>query len=246
MTTHLVQVLGAAGIVETIVEFSYALVNLEEFTSFERVFFLVSGSAEMAGEVTVLWWMTKRMLKKDNVADACKVAKDYVRDPMHIWCFSPWWEEEGYDFDLEDGAVRALALSLLPSLFWWVILSIMVFGSGFESDGDGDVMLVLFAASLGFFLSFVVCLLLVLLVYPNGYPFYSCLYSMQKIFEIYLLLSRRERLASDVLGVLLICFQLLELVSCALVVGKFITVKYCEIKRRIVHPIWDEAGVPQC
>lgn len=246
MATCALQVLGTAGIVETIVEFSYALVNLEDFTPFERLFFLVSGGAEVIGEMTVLSWMIKMMIKKDNAADACRVAKDYVRDPIHIWCFSPWWEEPGYDFDLEDGAVRALALSLLPTLFWWVVLAIMVFVSGFESDGDGEIMLALSAVSLGFSLFFAVSLCCSLLDYPNGYPFYACLYSVQKVFEVYFLLSRRERLATSELGVLLFVFQLVELVSCALIVGKFILAKYFESKMRVVHPSWDEPDPPQC
>lgn len=54
MATFALQLLGSAGIVETVVEFPYALVNLKDFTPFERVFFLFSGSAEMLGELIVL------------------------------------------------------------------------------------------------------------------------------------------------------------------------------------------------
>lgn len=61
---------------------------------------------------------------------------------------------------------------------------------------------------------------------------------MQKVFEVYLLLSRRDRLASGDLGMSLIIFQLLELLSCVLIGGIFMLVKCMERKaRRSSHTV---------
>lgn len=239
MASALFQVLGTAGIVESVVEFSYAIMNSENFTPFERIFFLVSGSAEMVGEATLLFFMVRRMLKKDSAGNACRVGRSYLRDPMHVWSFSPWWEEEGYDFDLEDNAVRALILSLLPTLFWWVVLAILTLGLGFESEGDGRVMLALSSVSLCFFVAFSASVCFSLLDYPNGYPVYACLYAVPKVFEVYLLETRRERLImSDEgkLGLPLFILQLLGLLSCLLVVGKFLVTRCHYFERAKTSP----------
>lgn len=119
MATYVLQVLGTVGIIETIVEFSYAVVKINDFTPFEKVFFLVSGTFEMVGELFVLCCMVKTMLGKDDAPEACEVAKNYVKDPIHIYAFSPWEGEDGYDNDLEEGVGVAIILALAPTLFWW-------------------------------------------------------------------------------------------------------------------------------
>lgn len=239
MASAVLQVLGTAGIVESVVEFAYAIMNSENFTPFESVFFSVSGGAEILGEATLLFFMVRRMLKKDSAGSACRVGRHYLRDPIHIWCFSPWWEEEGYDFDLEDNAVRALILSLMPTLFWWVVLAILTLGMGFQSDGDFNVMLILSSVSLCFFVSFSASLCFSLLDYPNGYPVYASLYAVPKVFEVYLLETRRERLImSDggKLGLPLLILQLLGLLSCLLVVGKFAVTRCHYFERAKTSP----------
>lgn len=228
MATFTLQVLGSAGIVETLVEFLYALVNLRDFTTFERLFFLVSGSAEMIGEVIVLGYMARRMLELDNAADAFNVAKDYVKDPIQIVCSSLWRQEEEFNDDLEEGAYLAVFFTFWPTLFWWSVLAIMVFGEGFESDGDDEIMLALSIVSACSFFCFCTWLCTSWLDNINEYPFMVCVYSVQKVFEVYILLSRRERLASGALAVLLIIFQLVELLFCTFIVGKYVLVKYFE------------------
>lgn len=227
------QVLGAAGIVETVVEISYVIVNYAVFTPFERKLFVVSGIAEMVGEVVFVGYMIESVLKKDarGRADACTVAKHFARDPLHVYGFSPWGRrgnlpenEPGFDRVLNGSAAFGLVLAFLPTSFWWAILAFAVFGQGFESDGDGSIMLVLSFVSLCMFLVFSVKVIFdieVLHVFAT-YPTLACLYSVQKVFEVYLLISRRERLASTWLGDALIVFQLTELLSCVLVVGKFV------------------------
>lgn len=49
-----VQLFGTMGLIETVVVFSNAITNRENFTTFEEVFFLTSGSIEMLGEVAFL------------------------------------------------------------------------------------------------------------------------------------------------------------------------------------------------
>lgn len=46
-----IQVLVTAGLVEMVVEFTYVVTNRDNFTPFEEVFFLTSGSIEMLGEL---------------------------------------------------------------------------------------------------------------------------------------------------------------------------------------------------
>lgn len=70
-------------IVETVVGFSYALINLKGLALFERMFFLVSGSDEMFGEVLVLFLTVGRMLELDNAAGALILASDYAKTSMH-------------------------------------------------------------------------------------------------------------------------------------------------------------------
>lgn len=237
MATYVLQVLGTVGIIETIVEFSYAIVKLEDFTPFEKTFFLVSGTFEMAGELFVLWRMVKTMLSKDNAPEACDVAKSYVKDPIHIYAFSPWQGEDGYDDDLEEGAGYGIILALLPTLFWWLILIVMIFAAGFASQGDETIMLAL--AIVSFFsclytLGIVGAMRLFKLAVPTyltaGYAMLPWLYSVQKVFEVYLLISRGDRLAADELGVSLILFQLVELTSCAVIVGKYALVQFFKRK----------------
>lgn len=171
------------------------------------------------------------MLKSDSTAEACSVAKDYVRDPIHILCFSPWQDEQEYDADLDNGVSLAVVLTILPTLFWWLVVAIMVFGTGFESDRDREITLALSIVSYSLFLIFCISFRTVMLDYPNDYPFLACLYSIQKVFEVYLLRSRRGRLASGELGVMLIVFQLVELLPYALIVGKYVLVKYFDHRR---------------
>lgn len=249
MMATFVQVVGIAGIAETLVEFSYALANLKDFTPFEYVFFLVSGSVEMFTVLIVMGIMARTMLKKNNIADACRVAKYYLRDPIHVICFPPWREEEGYDADLEAGAFIAIFYPFWPTFSWWLVLT---FGTGFKSDGDRDLMLTLSVVSL--------CSLLLFLVtcIPSGwddvakYPLLASFYSVPKVFELYLLASRQERLASSKLGVMLIYLQVLEVLSCAFIVSRYI-LKYLELSqaresnpghRRCCSPLFMYRAVP--
>lgn len=117
MFTLFLEVLGSAGVVETIAEFTYAIASLDSCTSFERIFSTVSGTAELLGELSALGCMVQTMTQTTNANDALGVAKNYIQHPIHIYACLPWVEEEGHDRDLERAAVWVLGLTMLPTLF---------------------------------------------------------------------------------------------------------------------------------
>ncbi|CAM9721959.1 unnamed protein product, partial [Ectocarpus fasciculatus] len=74
-----VQLFGTMGLIETVVEFSYAITNRENFTTFEEVFFLTSGSIEMLGEVAFLLMGIGVFFRKKDRAGF----KALLKDPVH-------------------------------------------------------------------------------------------------------------------------------------------------------------------
>lgn len=231
------QILGAAGIVETFVEISYAIINYADFTPFERKLFFVSGIAETIGEVIFVGYMIESVLKKDirrSASDACTAATNFTRDPLHVYGFSPWGRrnnmpqnEPGFDKELNGSAAFGLVLAFFPSLCWWAIFPFAVFTDGFKSAGDYSVMLALSITSFCMFIVFSVKVMFDVEVFHvfATYPTLACLYSVQKVFEVYLLLARHDRLANTELGEALLVLQLVEILSCALVVGKYVIVQ---------------------
>ena len=230
------QALGRVGLIGTLVEFLYALINLEDFTPFERAFFVASGTFEMVGVLCILAFMRKAILRQNNAPVAWELVKKYVNDPILTLANSLWGCEEGYDDELETGARFAIISSSAPVVFWWLALTIMVFGAGFVGDGDDHIMGVLAAVSFCIFLGFVVvgslCMAGIRLprYLTEGHAVLPYLYSVQKVFGLYLCLSRKDRLPSDELGKALIGFQLERLVVCAVNVVKYQLVLFFDRK----------------
>ena len=235
----LLQALGKVRLIGTLVTSGYALVKLE-FTPFESAFFVVSGLFEMVGVLCILAFMRKAILGQDNAPAALERAKKYLYDPIHIYAYSPWEGEEEYDDELETGARVAIILSSAPAVFWWLALAIMVCCAAFVSDGDDHIVGVLAAVS------FCSCFATVVLgglsfagiwlprYLTEGHAVLPYLYSVQKVFGVYLLLSQHDRLASDELGVSVILFQLQGLVACAWIVFKYQILLYFDTP--LQHP----------
>lgn len=215
-----IQVLGTAGLVETVVEFTYVVTNRESFTPFEEVFFLTSGSIEMLGEVLFLMVGLYIFLGEKD----CNRAKALLRDPVHN-CARVAFDEaadtdtaKGFEDDYYRGSAFAIVISVLSLPVWATFWP--VWGSLFDGDGDGGLRLALSICSLA-----LCCTLLFLACKGKEDPavyVVFVMYAMEKVFEVYILLSDLERLCPGDLGKALVAFELTEILSVAYIVPVFV------------------------
>ncbi|CAM9386703.1 unnamed protein product [Choristocarpus tenellus] len=211
----LVQVLGTAGVVETLVEFYYVVTQRDIFTQFEETYFLTTGSLELAGEVFALALGLLIVKRHGQDLSLPKIAQLAARDPIHILAHPKGERGKLAKHILRIGflGVGVSVISLIP---WALFLP--VWG---PFEGDDTLRLALSTVSAS---SLLVCLFascgMGSSVHRDNSLFVSAavLYAVQKIFEVYLLISRMDRLAPSDLGKTLIVFQLTELLSVLVVV----------------------------
>lgn len=216
------QVLGAAGLVETVVEFTYVLTNRENFRPFEEVYFLVTGCTEMLGEAAFLLMVMKISFRDRTI----KVLKSLFRDPVHnlakrAFDLTAGKEAEEVAGDYVDGSILAVLVSVL-SLFVWATFWPVWGVPPFEGDGDGGLRLALSSCSLG-----ICCIWLYFSCSEKTVTgTASCLvfimYATVKVFEVLILLSDLGRLCPGGLGKALVAFLLVEITSVAFILVRFV------------------------
>jgi len=223
------QVLGLCGLAGTIVEFIYVWTNTDKFTNFEGVFFLMTGTFEMLGEVIyvarcLIFTLTNWTFPVKSVAETL------AKDPIHIAVLlndrvragiygKNQQELEAWKY--EEAAVEcslsSIVISTLPMLPW--ALFFPVWGPRF--DGDECPRLALSIFSLG---------LIVLQVlaartssdWTRLIPLMSlcAVYTAGKVVEMYVILSHADRLIKSDLGWWLVGLQVTEVLSIVFYYGR--------------------------
>ncbi|CAN0092693.1 unnamed protein product [Scytosiphon promiscuus] len=225
MSEHVATVLGAIGLAETITEFVYALALRKSFTPFESIFFLTGGSFELVGELVAV------ALGMRYVWQANYGSEDFVdnmgvvlKDPIHNLAY-PHRDAGVIVTALLAASSVGVMISNVPVLLWATFFPVW-------GDFSGDVgvrLLLSIVSSLCMSSQF----LLQVACKRRGeeIPFWMrtcifCLkYSLGKGVEVYLLISKSNRLAPDELGKALITFQMIELLSVAVVIARALTSK---------------------
>lgn len=219
------QVFGAAGLIESFVEITYAMTNRHNFTNFEAVFFITSACCEVAGEIVFLFVACCMLSCTPGLWLSCH-AKLISRDPIHNLAGGNIDENIG-NFGEKSGMARteygilsygAVAISSFSMVGWATFYP--VWRKSFFGDGAGELRLALSIVS--------VCTIIpgvVFCVCPklrSMMPSFSMavmlftvpvLYMLEKGFSVYILLSDFGRICSGVLGMLLLVLQILEVLS---------------------------------
>lgn len=214
------QVLGAAGLVETVVEFTYVLTNRHNFTPFEEVFFLASGCTEMLAEVVFLLMVVRITFRDRNF----KVVKSVVRDPIHnlakrAFDLTAGKELEEIAGDYVDGAILTLLVAALPLPVWATFWP--VWGELFDGDGDDGLRLALSSCSLGLYCVWIYFSCREKTLTGTASCLVFVVYAMEKAFEVCVLLSDVERLCAGGLGKALLALLLVEISSLAFILARF-------------------------
>lgn len=229
----MLQAFGTAGLIETVVEFTYVLTNRDNFTEFEKVFFIASGSCEMAGELLFLFggcWMLRK-------ASSATLRTDYIkmlaRDPIHNmagYSVKTNAREEFEQAKYFNLSWIAVGVSVF-SFFCWAI-GYPLWCTSFDGDGDQDLRVALSVVSA---VSLVCCALAyytIIIRKAFGSRFlrthvllstFPVLYAIEKVFEVYILLSDLDRLCPGDLGTSLVVLQMLEIASVLVILGRSIT-----------------------
>lgn len=212
------QTFGTIGLIETIVEFTYVWTNEESFTEFEKVFFIATGSCEMAGEIMFLLVGFALLRDAPSRTSRCHYWKMLVKDPIHaVAGYKPMSDpsEERYQMAYAGNCFNALWISTIPMFCWATYYPI--WGHAFRGD-------LLFRLTLCGTCSILALITIALFVWRRQWwgindlssqlvalvPIY---YVLQKIFEVCLLLVHHDRLCPSDLGNALLMFQVTEILS---------------------------------
>lgn len=217
------QLFGISGLVATILEFIYINTNANSFTAFEYLFFWCVSLTEMGGETYLLvvgLWLLR------SFSCSPKLLTAMIKDPVHILAGAKFTESvSDEENELTKMALGALFMSWVSVYFW------VIFWPVWDRRFTGDEGL-RFALSV---VSLVLVLSLLCIRYLTGSPFIrgithqdysstkfnlfvsiiSLIYSMEKVFEVYILLSNKERLITGIVGEMLVGLQAAEIFSLA-------------------------------
>lgn len=240
------QVLGMAGLAESIFELVYILAEKENLRQFERFFFAFLASTELVGELVVfvtILGLTRTILykrhsmeRKEKVAEFVQVL---VRDPIHNLA-----DSAASVFADSKPYYKALTTSLLvsgyiPVLAWWFFVPVW---AGFDNDDDLSLKLWICCSAWIMLLGNLARKAILIprsdiqtisdipsavrrILGPDVAE-YVVFYSFSKIVALCLLYLREDRLADDNVGEALRAFQLAELSSSG----------------RVLWQIWSDGG----
>ncbi|CAN0089861.1 unnamed protein product [Ascophyllum nodosum] len=222
------QVFGAVALAQTAVGFAYAMENTEAFTNFEKVFFLLHSSMEVAAEALFLLMTLTTLYAEerccncmiDGGEDLMEGIKSWTRDALHNAVSRD--AVMGVN-DFSAPAFFALLLSLLSVVLWATFYPVW----GFSSEGESeDVRLALSIASAA-------CVAIVLLMplfcirndrldrYVNNSIYFA--FGVEKVFVLYFLLADVERLCAGPLGRTFVALLLLEIFSICVILVRVCT-----------------------
>lgn len=220
----IIQVFGAAGLIETVVQFTYALTNRENFTAFEEWYFLTSGCCEVAGEavflVAGLWLVARNPDPSKRGVGLSSLAKD----PVHCMAGSSFEATSGKVNEANENYARlsflGVLLSVLSFLAWASFWA--VWGDDFDGDGDEGVRWALSICALALTIIFLACWL-----WRKDESYYMLgtvmiMYAAGKGFQVYILATDLERMSPSDLGASLIILQAIEILSMAIVLGSIV------------------------
>lgn len=228
MGNIVMQALGTCGLAASIMEFIYVWTNRDSFTNFEEVFFLTAGSLEMLGEVVFL--ISGLIIASKN-SWSVEILKTLIQDPVHILASAGGGILSGDGAETVDEDIFlcsdwAFVISLLSALPWAVFFP--VWGPSFEEQGRLRLALSISSLVLLLFPSLIICFgeMISLEIKKRAMNIISsfclcALYAMEKVFEVFIILSEADRLMADDLGWWLVGFQVIEIFSVALFFGRF-------------------------
>ncbi|CBN80266.1 expressed unknown protein [Ectocarpus siliculosus] len=217
-----VQVFGAAGLVETVVEVAYVVTTLRRFTTFEEWYFLASVSFEVAGELLFLFAGICLLSRNSNRRTT---ARALTKDPVHHVA-AVATDSDYMSWEFAALSLASTVVSLLPLLAWATFLP--VWGEPFAEDGGDEGLRVALSA---FSLTGVVAMLASGERARRSSPGSKrqramdtlvvvgvVSYATQKAFEVCVLASAWERLCTGVLGKALVVLLTVEILSVAFAV----------------------------
>lgn len=228
---YLVQILGMAGLAETIAQAVFVS-TLDNVTDFERIFFTVNAIGELYGEIHALIGLTRYAMKawrsyrcpfswreypKDiQGLSPLEIIKVLARDPIHNLAYPP----KGFFSQDEEASTtffrvmrQGIALSAVaPAMIWASFILALA------NDVHHDAPLGRWLS--GFFWVFTVATSATVFLFVRHAPALFIIvawYLFTKAFAVYLLVARAGRLASGHAGEALLCLQLTEMMSCGIV-----------------------------
>lgn len=219
------QMFGAAGLVETFVEFTYIWSERQSFSNFEEVFFLVTSLCELVGEAiflcTAAFWL---ITTPPRTFQWCYVTM-LAKDPIHV--LASYSRIGGQSIGAHErqyvtACFVALSIPMLPMFLWATYYP--VWRGVFEGQGDDSFRWSLSAAS-----SLLVVAGIILGISNGGcggieipekwMEAFSFLvpvtYLLPKLFGAHVFLSNIERLSPGMLGMAFISLQIVEILSVA-------------------------------
>lgn len=222
MSEHVATILGAMGLVETVTEFVYAWVR-KSFTPFENVFFLTCGSFELFGELAAIFLSARYVWSAgyggEDLVDTMGVI---LKDPIHNLAY-PHRDAGVIDKSLLAASSVGVMVSNIPVLLWATFYPVW---GGFSGDVGARFLLSIISC---FFVASQHVVRFGCKSREQEVPFWvrTCFfcskYALCKGFEVFWLISKSDRLAPDELGKALITFQVVELLSVAIVIARAFT-----------------------
>ncbi|CAN0163821.1 unnamed protein product [Ectocarpus fasciculatus] len=215
-----VQVFGAAGLVETVVEVAYVVTNLHRFTIFEEWYFLASVSFEVVGELLFLFAGVCLLSRTSNRRTT---AKALTKDPVHHVA-AVATDSDYMSWEFAALSLASTFVSLLPLLAWATFFP--VWWDSFAGDDEG-----LRVALSAFSLTGVVALLASAEMARRSSPGFErqrtmdtlvvvgvVSYATQKAFEVCVLATGWDRLCTGALCRALVVLLTVEILSVAFAV----------------------------
>lgn len=222
-----IQVSGMCGLAGTFAEFIYAVTNKDSFTNFEEVFFLTAGFFDVLGEFVFLFIGLLLFCANAEVNFPVRILTVFTRDPVHniAWIKTRvrfGSDERSWEVVILLVATLEIIVSALSVLPWAVFFPVW-----FRSfEGDKGVRLALSISSL------VLLILFPVIVYSMRFDhkvlseflslFWLCgMHIMEKVFEVYIVLSNARRLITGVLGWCMVGCLVIDIISVVLILVRF-------------------------
>ncbi|CAM9404426.1 unnamed protein product [Choristocarpus tenellus] len=131
----LLAVLGVIGLAESIAEFVWVMLNLDKLEDFNRLFFVLTSSCEMAGLLVSFFVCCTVGLVELR-------ASFFLADPIHntrAALLKPLEESNQAPIGAVEAASIGLMISVIPSVVWASFYP--VWGGDFEEDDDRRILL---------------------------------------------------------------------------------------------------------
>lgn len=222
-----VQVSGTCGLAGTFAEFIYAVTNKDSFTNFEETFFLTAGFFDMLGELVFLFFGLLLFCANAELNFPVKILTVFTRDPVHNIAWTKTRvrfesDERSWEVVLILVSTLEIVVSALSMLPW--ALFVPVWFRSFEGDKGVRLALSIFSLVLLFLFPVIVSFMhFDHKVLPEFLSlFWLCgIHVMEKVFEVYIMLSNAHRLIAGYLGWTVVGFLVIDITSVALIVVRF-------------------------